>query len=270
MSETVENVSSDDSVSREGKKEPPEVNVKVLENKNLPKKSELWRKVPLPIDVLLLTVKDCEFLSCLSFLNDDFFKSYHKTLGLVYIGNIGKDETANLKIAVIKCGIGSSGPGGSTVVVKNAARILRPRAVFCVGFCGGLNYAKVKLGDVVVSAKLITYAPTRNLESGIQERGVSVPLKRHLATLIRNVADGWEPPLKNPEELEVTVHRDGVFLSGPELVDNTKRRDELIKRHPQAIAIEMEGEGKSMLQQCVITILDKCVEHKCTTIYATA
>ena len=227
--------------------DPPEIDGPPIKtNEELPKTSELWEdpRVQLPIDILLLTVKDCEFLSCLSFLSG-FFRSYHDKLGKVYFGKIG-DERMLLKVALIKCEKGSTGPGGSTVVVKNAVEVLGPRAVFCVGFCAGLNCKKVKLGDVVVSAKLITYAAKKVLEDGIQERGVRVPVTQRIAKLITHVAAGWVAPLKTPEKLEVTVHRDGVFLSGPELVNNIERRKELVSRFPEAIAIEMEGAGKSL------------------------
>lgn len=218
---------------------PPELNLVVPTIKKLPKKSKPWEELELPADFLLLTVKDCEFLSCLAFLTD-YVKSYKKSVGIFYIGNI--DE---LKIAVMKCEKGSSGPGGSIIAVKNAVAYLRPKAVFSVGFCGGLNYKKVNLGDVVVSAKLITYAPVKVTEDGIQERGISTPPKKDLANLIKHAGDSWEPPLVNTEALDVKVHRDGVFLSGPEVIDNHERQQQLVKRFPQAIAVEMEGEGKS-------------------------
>ena len=227
------------------KKEPPEIDGPPMKtNRDLPKKSNAWKDAQLPIDILLLTVKDCEFLNCLSYLNG-IFRSYHDKLGKVYFGSIG-DEGMLLKVALLKCDKGSTGPGGSTVVVKNAVEVLGPRAVFCVGFCAGLNCKKVKLGDVVVSAKLITYAAKKVLKDGIQDRGDRVPVPERIAKLIPDVAAGWVAPLKTTEKLDVTVHRDGVFLSGPELVDNSERRKELVSRFPEAIAIEMEGEGKSL------------------------
>ena len=222
--------------------DPPEHNVTLLKTEKLPNRIVHWKSVQLPIDILLLTAKECELLSCLSHLNPDFYKSYHKSLGYVYFGDMGKDKM-KLKIAVTQCNMGSSVPKGSVVVVTKAVKILGPKAVFCVGFCGGLNHKKVKLGDVVVSARLITYASIKITESGIRQRGVNVPLKTHLADLIRSAGHGWEAPLKDPGKLEVKVHRDGVFLSGPEVVDNNERREELLRRFPEAIAIEMEGEG---------------------------
>ena len=222
--------------------DPPEHNVTLLNPEKLPNRIVHWKSVQLPIDILLLTVKECEFLGCLSHLNPGFFNSYHKSLGYVYFGDMGEEEM-KLKIAVIQCNMGSTGPKGSVVVVPNTVKILGPKAVFCVGFCGGLNHKKVKLGDVVVSARLITYASIKITESGIRQRGVNVPLKTRLADLIRSAGYGWKAPLKDPGKLEVKVHRDGVFLSGPEVVDNNERREELIGRFPEAIAIEMEGEG---------------------------
>ena len=226
--------------------DPPEHKVTLLKTEKIPNRIVHWRNVPLPIDILLLTVKECEFLGCLSHLNPDFSKSYFKSLGDVYFGDMGEDEM-KLKIAVIQCNMGAAVPKGSVVVVPNAVKFLGPKAVFCVGFCGGLNHNKVKLGDVVVSARLITYASIKITENGIRQRGVNVPLKTRLANLIRSAGYGWEAPLKDPGKLEVKVHRDGVFLSGPEVVDNNERREELLRQFHEAIAIEMEGEGKALL-----------------------
>ena len=231
--------------TEDGTSDPPEVDVPLLKNKNLPKRSVDWQSVQLPIDFLLLTVTDCAFLACLSYLNPGFFKSYHKTLSLVYFGDIGGDEMRQ-KIAVIKCDKGSSSIQGPAVVVLNAVKILRPKALFNVGFCSGLDDKRVKLGDIVVSKKLITYAPSKVTQDGIEECGISVPLKKRLAKLVQNANEGWEAPLKDPGKLEVEVHRDGVFLSGPEEVDNKERCNQLIKRFPQAVAIELEGEGKGV------------------------
>ena len=225
---------------------PPEVDDtqlpagKLLKTRDLPGPAEKipWHKVELPVDALLLTVKDCEFLSCVSFLNPGFYKSYHRDLGFVYFGKIGEGNTAR-KIALTKCGMG---PNGSTLAVKNTVTILKPKAVFCVGFCGGLSN-KVKLGDVVISSKLRTYSSIKVVANGIiEDRNISVPLNQHLGKLILNADAGWQPPLK--DEVEVEVIKNGVILSGPEVVDNEDRRADLIRRFPDATAIEMEGEGK--------------------------
>ena len=227
---------------------PPEVDDtklpagKLLKTRDLPrpKDSIPWHKVGLPVDALLLTVKECEFLSCISFLNPGFYKSHHKDLGFVYFGKIGEGNTT-MKIALARC---EMGPNGSTLAVKNTVTILKPKAVFCVGFCGGLSN-EVKLGDVVISSKLRTYSSIKVAANGIiEDRGISVPLNQHLGKLILNADAGWKPPLKDEVEDEVDVITNGVLLSGPEVVDNEDRRADLIRRFPDATAIEMEGEGK--------------------------
>ena len=226
--------------------DPPEVNMTLLKTKDLKGKSISWENIELPIDFVLLTVKKCEFLSSISFLNRGFTKSYHKRVGYVYFGDIGEGEATKLKIALIKCKAGSAGPGGSTVVVQTVVGTLRPKAVISVGYCTSLNHQNAKLGDVVVSANLTTYAAAKVQENGdIEELGHSVSPKKHLADLIKSVDDGWEAPLKNPSELDVKVDHDGVFLSGPEEVQSKRRCSQPRKRFPNAVAIEMEGEGNS-------------------------
>ena len=153
----------------------------MLTNRELPKTSERLDLEQLPIDILLLTVKDCELLACLSLLTG-FSRMFQKDLG-------------------------------------------------------------VKLGDVVISEVLITYAPSKVTKDGIEERGDRVPLKPNLAKVILNAAAGWSAPLRDPAELEVAQVR-GALLSGPQVVDDSDLREALLNRFPGAIAIEMEGEGK--------------------------
>ena len=183
-----------------------------------------WNDIKLPIDFLLLTVEDCEFLGCYYYLEKPF-KSYCRDIGPVYFGSMGSDSKKPLKIALMKCSKGSAVPGGSLTVVKNAVRVLRPKAVFSVGACSGLNREKVKLGDVVVSSKLTTAV-------------FKTPTSRNLGTLIRHAADGWNAPLENPDALDVRVHCDGEVLSRSEAVG-----EDIIQRCPEATAVEMEGEG---------------------------
>ena len=222
--------------------DPPEVIIDQLRNQNLPKSVTHLHEGQLPVDVLLLTVEDCEFLSCLSYLNPGFCKTYHRDLGYVYLGDMG--DKRKLNIAVMSCYRGSASPGGSIVVVLNAVKVLRPKAVFCVGSCRSLDYDRVKLGDIVMSEKLITCGPCKITEGGIEERGVEVPLRSGLLKVILRAGDGWEPPLKDPKALEIKIHR-STILSGPvEVIDSPKHCKALIDRFPEAVAMEEEGEGE--------------------------
>ena len=230
---------------------PPEIDVTKLPARRLlktrelpgPKDAKHWEEVlkELPVHILLLTVKDCEFLSCVSHLNPGYIRSFHENLGPVYFGLMGTGPT--LKIVVMKCYSGSFTPGGLLKTVINGVEVLRPKAVLCVGFCGGLG-EEVSLGDVAILAKLRTYSSITITDSGIQEHGLAVPLNRNLLSRIKNAVDGWKAPLRDCGK--VKVWKDGVYLSGPENVKSEKRREELVKRFPDATAIEMEGQGENV------------------------
>ena len=47
---------------------PPELNVTLPLMSDLPETSFAWSNVELPVDILLLTVEDCEFLSCFAYM----------------------------------------------------------------------------------------------------------------------------------------------------------------------------------------------------------
>ena len=196
----------------------------------------------LPVDILLVTVKDCEFLACYNELKDPF-RCYFDGLGYVYFAEVFGSQPGRVKVALMKCHQGSNGPGGSLTAVKNAAPILRPKAVISVGACSGLSPDKTKLGDVVVSAKLTTYASKVVTSDQEQWAGISSYVSGRFLNIITNCADGWQPPLKSPDRY-INVHNNGEFLSGPEQIRAEWRRKELLDRHPLAKGVEMEGEGE--------------------------
>ena len=72
-----------------------------------------------------------------------------------------------------------------------------------------------------------------------------MPIGNDIGGLIKSAAHGLETPLKNPEDRElVKVHCDGEFLSGPEEIDSEERRQQLVQLYPNAIAVEMDDQGK--------------------------
>ena len=227
--------------------DPPELSITIPEKRNLSSVFKKWGDFELPIDILLLTVKDCEFLACYYFLRRPF-QSYQRELGLLYFGEMGEIEGMTpLKIALVTCFEGALQPGGALIKVKNTVEALQPKAVFCVGCCGALNreitIPQLKLGDVVVSSKLTTYADKTVTDTGVQPFGLSAPVGRDIGGIIRNAADGWKAPLKSTEARTVNVHCSGEFLSGPEEIDSNRRREELVRLYRHAIAVEMDGQG---------------------------
>ena len=198
----------------------------------------------LPVDVLLVTVKDCEFLSCYNELKDPY-RCFYQDVGYIYFNNVQNDEE-KVKVALLKCNEGSIGPSSSLIVVKSAAPILQPKAVISVGACSGLHPDKTKLGDVIASAKLTTYASKVVTSDQEQWAGICSHVSRRFLNIITNCADGWQAPLKNPEDRQIKVHCNGEFLIGPEQIRFQWRRKELVDRHPLALGVEMEGEGECM------------------------
>ena len=221
--------------------DPPELN-KVLplfaDIKAITKPS---KDADLPVDVLLLTVTNCEFLACYSELKNPY-RCWFDSLGYVYFSDVGESQE-ELKVALLRCYRNGIGPGGSLMSVKNAASVLRPKAVISVGTCSGLNPAKSKLGDVVVSAKLATYASKVVTCNQEQSTSMRTYVSKRFLDVIKNCADGWQAPLENPEAQQVQVYTDAEFLSGPEQVRTEWRRDQLAETNPQAMAIESDGEG---------------------------
>ena len=222
--------------------DPPPLSITLKELGDLPKRVKHWDTDYSPVDILLLTAEDFEFLACHHILRDSF-RSYEKSIGYVYFGEIGDDEEESLKVALVKCSKESLDPGGSQTAAKNAVTLLRPKATFLVGFCYSLNPDKAQLGDVVISSKLTTEFH-------------KTPVSRDVGNLVRSAADGWKAPLENPEARKVKAHRNGEILSCSDLIDAQQQ----CRSHPRAIAVEMEGKGENYSQgyPClafVITVL---------------
>ena len=223
--------------------DPPELNKVLPSFADIKAITKPSKDANLPVDVLLLTVTNCEFLACYSELKNPY-RCWFDGLGYVYFSDVGESQE-ELKVGLLRCYRNGIGPGGALVSVKNAASVLRPKAVISVGTCSGLNPAKSKLGDVVVSAKLATYASKVVTSNQEQSTGMRSCASKGFLNVVKNCADGWQAPLKDlVEAQQVQVYTDAQFLSGPEQVRAEWRRDQLAETNPQAMAIENEGEGE--------------------------
>ncbi|CAH3170735.1 unnamed protein product, partial [Porites lobata] len=236
--------------NKKGKKErtatrniedPPELNKVLPSLADIKAITKPSKDADLPVDILLLTVTNCEFLACYSELKNPY-KCWFDGLGYVYFSDVGESQE-ELKVALLRCYRNGIGPGGALVSVKNAASVLGPKAVISVGTCSGLNPAKSTLGDVVVSAKIATYASKVVTSNQEQSTGMRSYVSKRFLDVIKNSADGWQAPLMDPEAQHVQVFTDAEFVSGPEQVRVQWRRDQLAETNPQAMAIENEGEG---------------------------
>ena len=213
---------------------PPQLSVPLPLISNIDTTTKPPKDAHLPVDVLLLTVKDCEFLACYMQLKNPY-RRWFDGLGFVYFEDVGEtgNQEEKVKVALMRCYKGSCGYGGSLISIKNAVTKLRPKAVISAGICSGLKPDESNLGDVVVSAKL----------SG-QSTGMGSYVSRRFLNIIKHSVEGWRAPLTNSEAREITVHCDGEFLSGPEQVRAEWRREQLTASYPQAAAVELEVEGE--------------------------
>lgn len=238
------------SSSKSSNGDPLELRINCLSMRDVKAKTKDPKDANLPVDVLLLTVKNCEFLACYNELQDPY-KCWFDGLGYVYFSHVDQSQEEKVKVALLRCYKNGIGPGGSLISVKNAASKLRPKAVISVGACTGLNPNKTKLGDVIVSAKLTTYqGRSTSLRSCVSKRFLDI---------IKYSNCGWEAPLKDPAAQEIQVHCDGEFLSGPEEISAEWRRQQLAELHPDAVAVETEGEGELMLFPLVIFLHSSCL-----------
>jgi nucleoside phosphorylase len=220
---------------------PPELNFTLPTLQEIQPKHYAWEsndiQSQLPTDIVLITANDHEFISCYSYVNK-VKRSFHHDVGIVYFGKFG-DE--NVNVALVRS---QMGPLPAMMVVSHATEKLNPKVVLFVGICASLNETKAKLGDVIISAKLATYASKKvTADDRPEHRGVKENVSVKMARLILSAADGWQAPLKDANGLDPKVHGQAVMLSGPELVNSDKRRLELLKYFPDAIGLEMEGEG---------------------------
>ena len=178
---------------------PPKLSFNLKQTGDVVTYSKKWRDVHLPVDILLMTVESCDFLSCYSLLGQPF-SSYEKELGYVYFGRMGEASDGE-KLWVALMTSSKAVPGGSLAVGQIAFRVLRPKAVFSVGTCISLDSKKVRRGDVVISSKLTI------------EKEFKVPVSPLIGRLVQAAPYGWVPPLENPGEAEVNIHPDSDILS---------------------------------------------------------
>ena len=171
----------------------------------------------LPVDILLLTLEDCNFLSCCMHLRNTY-KSYHKDLGFVFFGTMGECGEEQLKVALIRWSEGSSCTHYSQITIRNPVMQLRPRAVFSVSYCVSLDPEDTKLGDVLAVNDL-----------GTTSNDLGTTVTRDLSNLLRQSADGQNSPF---------LHRDdnSKFLSNVDPV-----RSRRVRSSSGVIASRKEG-----------------------------
>ena len=137
----------------------------------------------------------------------------------------------------VRCEMGSGGLGAAQQTVSKAITALSPSAVIMVGIAFGVNRVKQKIGEVLLSERLILYelqrVGTKNKKCEITLRGDRPPASRWLLDRFRSAELSCDDLIIRP----------GPILSGDKLVDNVDFRDQLRVLEKEAIGGEMEGAG---------------------------
>ena len=147
---------------------------------------------------------------------------------------------------VIHVGTGNMGAIGrtaSTATAFTAIELWKPKAVVMIGIAFGANPDKQRIGDVLVSERVVNYETRRaNPDGSNIQRGHEGPASTILLDRYRSV-DGWQHNIKYDDKDYLAKQISGLLLSGEILVDNKDKKAELLAAYPTAIGGEMEGAG---------------------------
>lgn len=157
----------------------------------------------------------------------------------------------------IHVGTGNMGAVGRTASIHTAITAIdlwNPKVVLMVGIAFGANEDKLRIGDVLVSERVVNYETHRaNANGSKTQRGSEGPASTILLDRYRSVED-WSYNVKYEDKNYDAKQISGLLLSGEILLDNKDLKDELMTIYPTAIGGEMEGAG-------IYTACDNKVNH---------
>ena len=158
------------------------------------------------------------------------------------IYNIGKYGTIPTAVRQITPG---SEIGGATTAPNLAFRCFKSlNAIIGVGVACGVE-KHTKMCDVLVADKVNNYDQARLQAGGALNRGLAVPISQLLSSIFRQTIKWPDDEIKERLDrcnVPKPKIRQGIILSGPYLIDDSKTKKELIQNFAaEAIGIEMEA-----------------------------
>jgi nucleoside phosphorylase len=153
-----------------------------------------------------------------------------------YLGVFG-----SFRIAHVQCSMGSLSRDSSIMTVSTALRKLKSKVVIMVGVAFGVDKRSQNIGDILLSESVIPYNNKRIGKGKTDkiQRGIEAPASKILLNRFKNIKT-WEYLLASGVKAKLIPTR---LLSGEELIDNLRYRNELIKNNPNSKGGEMEGAG---------------------------
>ena len=196
-----------------------------------------WRDVNKQFDVLLITVNDKEFDAAARILSSPQRTDAGKRLGPFYFGKIGENI-----VALVRSAPGAIGTAAAQSTCQDAIEELSPKVIVLLGVCFGMRKDKQSLGDLLVAIQTAFYSQGRiNEDNSMFSRSSQPQCEARLQRAFQDGKVTWTAP--GDGEIKPKVHF-GLVLSGPQLIDNEKRKEELRKIFPEALGGEMEAEGE--------------------------
>ena len=188
--------------------------------------------------LLLVTVNDIETNSLLSRLKpledySDILVAYSKN-NTYFIGRFGAYNVIH-----VQSDMGAMNRDAVMTTVDNAIKMWNPRGIIMVGVAWGMNKGKQRIGDVLISKKILQYETAKISNGSTIPRGADTEAGGVLTNRFKSCMD-WEYLL---EDGKVAKRYMGTVLSGEKLLDDKNYRDKLHSSFPEAIGGEMEGAG---------------------------
>lgn len=187
--------------------------------------------------LLLVTVNDIETKTLAHELTPldgyiDTFIAYNKN-NTYHIGKFGAYNAIH-----VQSDMGSMNRDAVMTTVANAIRMWSPKAIIMIGVAWGMNNQKQKIGDVLVSKKIIQYESVKIKNGSNIHRGAEPDAGAILVDRFKSCLD-WEHKAIDGFSQKFI----GTLLSGEKLLDDKGYRDKLYKQFPEAIGGDMEGAG---------------------------
>lgn len=152
-----------------------------------------------------------------------------------FLGQLGR-----YTVVLCRCEMGASGRDSAQTVTGEVIRYWKPTAIIMVGIAFGSKPDRQRIGDVLVSERIVAYEPERIGAETSTPRGQEFRAGACLFNRFRDVAVDWS--FRDPGGTPCNRYL-GPILSGEKLIDNPAFKAALLAVHPNAIGGEMEGVG---------------------------
>lgn len=159
-------------------------------------------------------------------------RTFHEN-NTYFLGALGK-----YKVALCMSAMGGSGRDSVQTVCGEAIRFWRPEGLIMVGIAFGRSRDHQRIGDVLVSERIIAYEPQRVGPVASVPRGPHFHPGVRLFDRFRNADTDWA--FRGPTGVACSLHF-GPILSGEKLIDAPAFKASLFETYPNAIGGDMEG-----------------------------